>query len=233
MKLWRKILLSLLCFIFGALLCFIVALCYFWNNTIRVTPKIIKQVRVLANYWVGIDFSLDSFYIMPSKRTISIDNLKLSIYDNSKNSNTKVLDEDKLNNPHFFGADKLIFNIASNSDILELFHSKVVIDKAEIKNIYYDMTASMPDSKNTRIEIPWIPIKKIIAKGFSLKTANNTINIVDFNANFNRDNNKGHLETSFTYSPFNTVASLTSDFLLDNGEANIKIYLNQRMMKKY
>lgn len=226
MKRWRKIFLYFLCFIFGATLCFILALTYFWHNAIRITPRIIKSVRSLTNYWVGIDFSLDSFYVMPSKRSISIEKFRLSRYDKTTNLNNSDLT--KLSCSHFFGADKLIFTIASNSNILELFHSKVVIDKAELFNVYYDMTAPMPDSKNTKIEIPWIPVKNIMAKGLNLKTKIGNLNIEDFYVKFNRDKNKGYVETAFNYMPFNSIASLTSDFDLDSGEANIRVFLKQQ-----
>ncbi|NLV95552.1 MAG: hypothetical protein GX031_13545, partial [Candidatus Riflebacteria bacterium] len=167
---------------------------YIKDKTFDLPELLVKKGKQLSNEYLNVDFSVGKISITPSKYNVSVNNLQLSKYDQQRKN--LASDTEYINRP-FFSVKQLDLQVASNTALLELYKSNLVLERAALNGLEYDLSAPLPDGKNKKIEIPWIPIENIIVSGLNLKTTFGDYNITDFKGVFSRKKENGKVSISF------------------------------------
>lgn len=193
---------------------------YYRDKELVVSPYFVDKARQLVNYYVSVDFRLDSLKVQPSKSAIKIENLKLFKY---------VKDGQVA---PFLALRKLDIYIASQTQMLELFEAQVVVEKAEIKGLTYDFAAPLPDGESKKIEIPWIPLQTVKLTEVTLANATTTLELPSLDLLFTRTKDNGHLTLKLSEEPCALEANITSEIALQDGSALINLNIKQDNFSK-
>lgn len=224
MRKLKRLLYYSLSLLFICSIFFIGLLWYIKDKTFDLPELLVKKGKQLSNEYLNVDFSVGKISITPSKYNVSVNNLQLSKYDQQRKN--LASDTEYINRP-FFSVKQLDLQVASNTALLELYKSNLVLERAALNGLEYDLSAPLPDGKNKKIEIPWIPIENIIVSGLNLKTTFGDYNITDFKGVFSRKKENGKVSINFADGPFGSIATLSAGINLDSGNSSISLELFQ------
>jgi autotransporter translocation and assembly factor TamB len=221
MKFFKKAIKVTIYAIFIAALLLGSVLWYYSDKEILVSPFFIGKARQFANYYLSVDFSLDRLRLQPSKSALKIENLKLAKYNKAA----------KLT--PFLRVESLEVYITSQAQLLELFEAQVVVEKAKIKGLSYDLSAPLPDSESKRLEIPWIPLQTVELTQLELLSATASLKLSSLELLFTRTKDNGHLAIKLNEEEQALTANLTSEISLSEGTALINLNLKQDGISKF
>ena len=150
MRKLKRLLYYSLSLLFICSIFFIGLLWYIKDKTFDLPELLVKKGKQLSNEYLNVDFSVGKISITPSKYNVSVNNLQLSKYDQQRKN--LASDTEYINRP-FFSVKQLDLQVASNTALLELYKSNLVLERAALNGLEYDLSAPLPDGKNKKIEI--------------------------------------------------------------------------------